>query len=1473
MSRVQFDQLALRVPATVVPFERARDDYAAHQTLIKIIWSGHGGQRHANACTSDGRWDMSDWDYLVEQFKRPEIYRPIYGASDHGHGYHQSVVGDGPRDRRQWYSHHAQRWQSRPIAGLDRGRAKPGYRTIKAGHYSLLPPHGQMHYCRGLDPQTGRLAKTDSPHFDRGTYSYPGRQIGWLFSADPANGSKVGHCSPEDMYGRRAPWLGGAAAVSAAMHHTKHAATGGPHLMTLDKLQALQAPRPADDKPLLHSDCRFKPTLESATAIVVPGVANEGTLGLFNAIQKKLYVLKELKINVSIIDKGPMDAALRQVELAEQWRALLKASHDYPELLANTLTNVMQIDITVLPALMELVVGTPQEKQKQALEFVLSQYGLHAEVNYALDDPALMKDMLRYSDNRDAMYALLQSGASFTDPEVLTHLMAHWRDYRQVLDTPTCDAITQYIIRERLTDDLILSTDTDFIKQLHGVVDLPEWPDVLRDAVNFERAGDSLSLLQLLSDQANRATGVPASVIGFSDAARQQVIVQAFAMAVTTLNADWQQSLLVAKQSRDGGEVDAAFLALTREALSYVRQLRMNATTQLLFLTELQSLFTQKATPAQDLQFILYMPAIYRRLHTDLRNSIMDSLFVGEFGSQPVDRLTAEQRESLLLSLLPGGDPEYVTRVLLHPDFPLLVANDETRKRVTNFLLSDKFIHLAQPVRAHLLAHFSQAFELYAPTENKYVFMAFCQRVVDCNVTALDLFPWGRLAMQDEQVFAVARALDGPTMQQYHLVIAHFQRKVSELNHFLHPRQTKAIAPLAELRDVLQSLPRRSIFAGQYPMSLPTEQYKQLVIAIRRCRECHLSDALDAVLNRLVRILKTTTQENAVIQHGSEESAMVAQLPTEAFDVSMVDRHQHIAWRRRGHEYFQAAYATTDGHPEQTTVKVYSSDEVTSGALLMGLDRASGYRMNDRQRAYTKKRVICSSAQLYQDDATILPISVVTVAAPNLRKSAGGQGLFALLSAYDSPYDGADFVKDDALNEPAYFRAMLSAWALSFHALNQQAMANGKRSIVVAPLLGGGAFLAGQPAEVRQAAIKQNILAMITAYNAQPQPQLPELHLCLPKMNAGDRDSAFAYIQSILPELPKLNGRLVISQSDLFDLTYRTYASPDFDSELMDIALVNPASDHVPGGGCYSERRADFLGRSGYAAYNGVDRNHPGEFNPGPRALEEQLAHVTTLMYSQCASMNPDHLRFSSVAAVTVNDDGSTVQVDGDTLARQSKAKGIDKDYSIAEYLASKLPTLYPFASVTLPQQQEPEPSPPHLGARPPAVSRPTPPPPPPRAPSVTSCRAAAVPPVPVSRHHSEHAAILPKQYHAEFLRLVMLLSDTQPWITRKLRGDKFKQVSAKLEAESRGVPYSAVSRYLALVLLTAVSSRDKKLEVGHTDSGEAAVKALNTSFSVFANVVRDQIGICNEKQPLTYGDIQHYAMSTETFGQYSRRR
>ena len=75
----------------------------------------------------------------------------------------------------------------------------------------------------------------------------------------------------------------------------------------------------------------------------------------------------------------------------------------------------------------------------------------------------------------------------------------------------------------------------------------------------------------------------------------------------------------------------------------------------------------------------------------------------------------------------------------------------------------------------------------------------------------------------------------------------------------------------------------------------------------------------------------------------------------------------------------------------------------------------------------------------------------------------------------------------------------------------------------------------------------------------------------------------------------------------------------------------------------------NFMG-SRYNWLRGCNANHPGMINMRPMALEEQLAQVSSFMYSQCASMNIKYLRMSSIEEVDISDKG-VARATGNTMA------------------------------------------------------------------------------------------------------------------------------------------------------------------------------------------------------------------------------
>ena len=269
MSR-SFDSHHVHTRSIKVDPQSANDLLRSHNLLVKIIWSGfgeknHASEQHPNTAPSCGQWDVFDWKYLVDQLNNPAHNRPVYGLSDNGHHHNYTVMGD-QRDRRRYFDPTTQQIVYRAIHSA-RGRSKPGIETIKAGSYTLLPPHGQMTYCRGLNPTTGRTARSGTAHYNSTTRSFPGFQIGWLFSADSADGGVFKHCCETDMFARRLPWLGNNAAcrTPCAIHPTK----------VLDPTSSLLMPCVPNKIPLAQAAypttiCALKPPNNRCVAWLFP---------------------------------------------------------------------------------------------------------------------------------------------------------------------------------------------------------------------------------------------------------------------------------------------------------------------------------------------------------------------------------------------------------------------------------------------------------------------------------------------------------------------------------------------------------------------------------------------------------------------------------------------------------------------------------------------------------------------------------------------------------------------------------------------------------------------------------------------------------------------------------------------------------------------------------------------------------------------------------------------------------------------------------------------------------------------------------------------------------------------------------------------------------------------------------------------------------------------------------------------------
>ncbi|MDF1759080.1 MAG: hypothetical protein P1U40_00930 [Coxiellaceae bacterium] len=1411
MSRPQFDQINIRAKAKVVSNERVQADYAAHNALIKIIWSGFG-TRHTNRHTSSGVWDTADWDYIIAQLRDPANNRPVYGSSRNGGGYHYTKMGD-ERNRSIRFDPVSMQWGTRHV-NVYRGMPKPGKLTIKAGHYTLLPPHGRMTYCRGIDPVTGILAKPSADYYQAASRSFPGRQIGWLFSANPTDGGVLTHCSTKDMYGRRLPWLGGERAVRHAMRSSVYAGTAGPRLISVDQLRSEQKAIPTDT--LSHNDCRYKASLRSATGIVIPGstlATSEGLLGGFNAVHKKLYVLHSLGIDLPVLRKSPYDADIKKVSLKQQWIYLL-AAFGMTDLFNATKTQLMTINQSAFHHLVSTKKTwdpglSDQEYERQTIQFILHCYGLRQYiVHHQLDNPELLRRIVAEGSNYDAVYAMVQCGASIEHPDVINHLVQRWQQYRQILDLTQRERVIQHTLQHQLASDLVLRGKTKLIQSLSITGHIANMPPPLQQLLNDVKHGNQLGVIRCLFEQQSAAD----PCITVSDELREMLFVKSFFYAVTTHNIDWinqtvlaQLTLMATYQIEDGVKV------LLAKTIGEPDSLTANDFTWRIFVDSLPGVISELGLDISIMQPLLLNRKMFSRLPGDYQQQLLAS---GAMDDDRLSVLTAQQFKQLFNTLEITKHAPFLVKLLLHSDFPVTQLDDELCAKVTQFIISPQFNALSTDQKRYLIARYTQQFELYVPFDSSMQFNAYCERIAENNPAMFSVFIELPLWLDDEKIASIARHIKPAYLQQFSVVINYHCEKVSALSS-LHFRQRKAIMALTNLTQELAGL--TPIYMANEDVLLPTEQRLALVLTLNTLEKYKMSRDLKLSLRQLRSVMNGLVKENCTLELGTTDHAMLAELPINAFDTTRVDRAAHLMWRKRAYDYFKLTQS--EGSDEQSSVNVYACGVIEDPVLLMGLDRASGYAIKPEDRGYTKQRVICSNAQLFQDEDRIIPISIASMVAPNLRIDA----------RYGNVADRQAFVTRSQLNKPRYYQAMLKTWALGLYALNQQAAANGKNTIMISPLLGGGAYLDGQPQAVVEAAIVLNLKAMIDAYNAQPQTHLPELHICLPSLGVGERNT-LEFIDSVRDQLPAMKGRLVLSQSDIFEMSYRTAAK--IDHATTSISLVNPASDHVPGGGCYRDMMTNYM-RQRFSHANASKANCPGEINTRPMAFEEQLAHVTNFMYSQSASMNPEHLLCSRVHEVKVNEVGVT-DVTGRTLATGRR------DRSVLSRLVMGLKHVYPRSlRMTMPEANVPvisavfeEKKAEHVSPQPVAMTR-----------------SRSLPTAP-------HRCISSAEFQTQLLLLISALKHGSSSIYNLFHGDKFSTIRRRV-SHLTDITEASVKIHLAEIIKVALTARGVSSITG---SGGEAVLHVNGRFAAFGQIIKQHLGF--QHRHVEYEDLQRFADS-----------
>lgn len=767
-----------------------------------------------------------------------------------------------------------------------------------------------------------------------------------------------------------------------------------------------------------------------------------------------------------------------------------------------------------------------------------------------------------------------------------------------------------------------------------------------------------------------------------------------------------------------------------------------------------------------------------------------------------------ERRAMLMLRYMPyRNGVDLMGRLLSQPrlTFAMLEHDRALLKRVAGFVVGHDFSNLPLAQQGILLNKFSN---MPWHDESPLAFSRFTGQLNRVNPEQFKQYLESDRPFKPAQLSVLAKAIQLPQIALFAVLL---QRHVACIESLSRLRSKRAALPALRLmNEALQALQLNDHEGTGYIVSPEHEEKMQHAIEACVSQQAKMSPDLWHVLVALQKVYDKRLHLNPVLNLSVTGEPVVARLPQMAFDVSRqtgADNEALSNWRKQAHDHFRGA-AQTDAATVaafQNSVEVYScinsNNKAGVNALVKSLDRKSGYAMTAFERPYTKQRVICSDALLYNAADDIQAIGLATLVAPNLRRSQHG-----------SMIEVNRYIDVTGLNEQKYYEAVYNACRLAFHGLQQRAKRVGKKSIVISPLLGMGAYLYGQKDAIKRQAIKVSVNAMMAAFSAAAGDELAELHLCAPLSAIGANFEPYDYIKQLQREgkLSQVSRPFVVSQSNAFELAALTQDVLDGDEH--DVALLNPGSDHVPGGGCYDDHK------------RAVASNTPGCFTARARALEEQLAHVTNFMYSQCASMNAEHLTMDRLHAVSISAAGE-VHAQSHSYAEQL---GVDAHTPVQQVLSERFKAIYDPAAYRaeqrvraerLREKQAQAHAKKHPGSSASMSSA--------SAGAGAGAGAAAALPRLTARATLKQQARKPRfsssEYHTELKRFVAEISRHQSCLMKAFRGDKFADIALQLSTQ-RGFSASEATHWLAEILAVAVTHRG----CGDlTDSGRYAMNAL----------------------------------------------
>ncbi|MCA0403415.1 MAG: hypothetical protein LCH30_06390 [Proteobacteria bacterium] len=310
--------------------------------------------------------------------------------------------------------------------------------------------------------------------------------------------------------------------------------------------------------------------------------------------------------------------------------------------------------------------------------------------------------------------------------------------------------------------------------------------------------------------------------------------------------------------------------------------------------------------------------------------------------------------------------------------------------------------------------------------------------------------------------------------------------------------------------------------------------------------------------------------------------------------------------RKKAFDYFLSDTDKCTKADQEAGVRVYIDKGLSDKdkqTIEASCNRSKGYRIPRDEHYLVRSRVIASACHFVADASgnffpeSPVPAIMLTAPSPNLNFMSRDVAKFC--SKSDTSY---------TLRQATYKNEMIKVWTRFLYAANEEAKSKGIKVEVLAPLIGGGAYLRVLSHEDKITARMIIAEALIKAANQGGFDNIKTIHFFIIKKKD---DETYSKVESIFkqPKNKDYKGKPInlVANGDILK------AGQILVGQGRNIVLCNPGSDHVPGGG----------------AYNRFDPNHPmkgerGRFYGEINALEEQFADYSNFLLMQNLEQNPN---------------------------------------------------------------------------------------------------------------------------------------------------------------------------------------------------------------------------------------------------------